>query len=177
MVILATWIIMPIISALTALVVTVITLAVVTPVTAIVATIVTASVIAVVVAAMISLIPVVIATIGPMVTVITSIRLTVTVVEALITVVDVVVAALGLLRVGGYSKGTLQLLAFPHGMFRVTVKPSLVVHDHVEISFKEGGGSWWIYHVSFTRSLARYISSVVVIFSVEVVHHSVLSVN
>jgi hypothetical protein len=35
----------------------------------------------------------------------------VTIVEALITVLVVVVAALGLLGVGGYSKGTLPLLA------------------------------------------------------------------
>jgi hypothetical protein len=54
---------------------------------------------------------------------------------------------------------------------------ALVVHDQVEVTFEEGGGSWWIFHVSFTRSLARPVSFVVVIFSVEVVHHHVLSVD
>jgi hypothetical protein len=85
-------------------------------------------------------IPVVVATIGPTVTVITSIRSTITVVEALVTVLVVVVAALGLLGVGGYSNGTLQLLALPHGMLGVVVELALVVHDHVDVTFDEGGG-------------------------------------
>jgi hypothetical protein len=62
-------------------------------------------------------------------------------------------------------------------MFDVTVELALLVHDHVEVSFEEGGRSWWICHVSFTRSLARPVSSIVVIFSIEVVHHRVLSVD
>jgi hypothetical protein len=95
----------------------------------------------------------------------------------LVTVLVVIVAALGLLGVRGYFKGTLQLLALPHGMFCVTVELALVIHDHVYVSFEEGGGSWWICHVSFTRSLAQLVSFVFVTFSVEVVHHCVLSVD
>jgi hypothetical protein len=153
------------------------TLAVITPVVAIVATIVVASIITVVVAAAITSIPVIVVTIGPTVTVITSIMSTVTVVEAMVTVLVVIVAALSLLGVGGYSKGTLQLLALPHGMFGIAMKLALVVHDHVEVTFEEGGRSWWFYHVIFARSRSRPVSSIVVIFSVEVVHHCVLSVD
>jgi hypothetical protein len=152
-------IIAPILSAVNALVVTAITLAVVAPV-------VVASVIVVVVAVVISSIPVIIAAIGPAVTIMT-----------LITVLVVVVAGLGLHGVGRYSKGTVQLLALSHFMFGVTVELALVVHDHDEIAFEEGGGSWWIGHVSFTRSLMRPVSFVVVIFSVEVMHHRFLSVD
>jgi hypothetical protein len=176
-VVMATSIIMPIISVVTALVITAITLAVVTHVIAVVATIVFALIIVAVVAMITTSILVVIATIGPAVTVITSIRSTVTVVEALVTVPVVVVAALGLLGLGGYSEGTLQLLALPHGVFGVAVKLSLVVHDHVEVAFEEGGRSWWVRHVGFARSLARPISSAVMISTVEVVHHRVLSVD
>jgi hypothetical protein len=172
-VVLATSIVTPIISAVTALVITVITRAVVTPVIAVVATIVVAPIIAAIIAS----IPVVIATIGPMVTVIKSIRTTVTVVEALVTVPVVVVAALCLLGLEGYSEGTLQLLSLPDGVFRVAVELALVVHDHVEVIFEEGGRSWWIYHVGFARLLARPISSVIVIFTVEVVHCRILSVD
>jgi hypothetical protein len=39
-------------------------------------------------------------------------------------------------------------------MFGVAVELALVVHDYVEVTFKEGGRSWWICHVGFTRSLA-----------------------
>jgi hypothetical protein len=59
----------------------------------------------------------------------------------------------------------------------VAVKLALVVHDHVEVTIKEGGRSWWICHIGFAGSLARPCASVVVVFSVEVVHHLVLSVN
>jgi hypothetical protein len=170
-VVMATSIITPIISVVTALVITTITLAVVTPVIAVVATIVFALIIVAVVAMIITSILVVIAMIGPAVTVITSIRSTVTVVEALVTVPVVVVAALGLLGLSGYSEGTLQLLALRHGVFAVAVELSLVVHDHVEVTFEEGGRSWWV------RSLARPISSAVMISTVEVVHHRVLSVD
>jgi hypothetical protein len=109
---LTTSVITLIISAVTVLVVMAITFAVVTPVVAVVGTIVVASVIVAVVAVIISSIPVVVATIGPAIAVITLIRSTVTIVEALNNIPVVVVAALGLLRVGRYSKGTLQLLAF-----------------------------------------------------------------
>jgi hypothetical protein len=143
----------------------------------VITTIVVASVITAVVAVVITSIPIVIATIGPTVMVITSIRLMVTVVETLVTVLVVVVDALGLLGVGGYSKGTLQLHALPHGMFGVAVELALVVHDHVEVTFKEGGRSGWICHISFTRSLLLPVSSIVVIFSIEFVHHRVLSVD
>jgi hypothetical protein len=176
-VVLATSIITPIISAVTALVVTTITLAVVTPIVAVIAMIVVTSVITAVVAVAITSILVVVATIGPTVTVITSIGSTVTDFEALVTILVVVVASLGLLGVGGYSKGTLQLLALSNGMFGVAMELALVVHDHVEVTFEEGGRSWWVCHVSFTRSLSGPVSSVIMIFSVEVVHHRVLSVN
>jgi hypothetical protein len=176
-VVLAMSIITPIISVVTVLVVMAITLAVVTPVIVVVSTIVVTPIIAAVVAAIITSIPVVFVTIGPAVMVITSIRSTVMVVEALVTISVVVVAALGLLRLGGYSEGTLQLLALPHGVFGVAMELALVVHDHVEVTFEEGGRYWWIRHVGFVRSLARPVSSVVVIFTVEVVHHRILSVN
>jgi hypothetical protein len=76
---------------------------------------------------------------GPTITVITSIRSTVTVVEALVTVPDVVVVALGLFRGRRDPKGMLQLLALPHGVFSVAVELALVVHDHVNVTFKESG--------------------------------------
>jgi hypothetical protein len=174
---LAASVITSVISVVTALVVTAITFVVVMPVIDVDATIVIASVSAALVAEIIMSTPVVVAMIGPAVAVITSIRSTVTVVEMLIGVLVVVVAALGLLGVGGYSNCTLQLLALPHGMFGVIVELALLVHDHVEVSFQEGGGSGWICHVSFTRSFARPISSIAMIFSVEVVHHRVLSVD
>jgi acyl-CoA thioesterase FadM len=62
-------------------------------------------------------------------------------------------------------------------VFSVAVELALVVHDHVEVTLEEGGRSWWIRHISFTRSFARPGASVVVVFSVEVVHHRVLSVD
>jgi hypothetical protein len=177
MVVPAAAIITSIILAVTALVIATITLSVVTLVVAIVVTIVVASVIAVIVATIIASILVVIAMIGPAVTVITSIRSTVTVVEALVTVPVVIVAALGLFELGGYSEGTLQLLAFPHDVFSIAVKLALVVHDHVEVTFEEGGRSWWICHIGFARSLARPVSIIIVIFAIEVVHHCILSVD
>jgi hypothetical protein len=82
--------------------------------------------------------------IGLAITVITSIRSTVTVVKALATVPVVIAVALGFLGVGRYSKGTFQLLALSHGVFGVAVELALVVHDHVEVTFKKGGRSWWI---------------------------------
>jgi hypothetical protein len=62
-------------------------------------------------------------------------------------------------------------------MFGVAVELTLVVHDHVEVTLEEGGRSWWICHVSFARSLSQPVSSIVVVLSVEVVHHRILSVD
>jgi hypothetical protein len=152
--VLAASVIAPIISAVVMLVVTAITLAVVTPVITVIVMVVVSSIITAVAAAKIMSIPVVAATIGPVVIVIMSIRSTVTVVEALVTIPVVVVTALGLLGLGRYSKGALQLLALSHGVFSVAVKLTLVVHDHVEVAFKESGRSWWVCHVGFARSLA-----------------------
>jgi hypothetical protein len=59
----------------------------------------------------------------------------------------------------------------------IALELALVVHDHVEVTFKEGGRSGWIRYVGFARSVARPIASIGVIFSVEVVHRRVLSVN
>jgi hypothetical protein len=111
---------------------------VITPVVAVVATVVIASVIAAVVTTIITSIPIVIARIGPMVTIISSIRSMVTIVEALATVAIIVAGASGLLGGRRNSKGTLQLLALPHGVLRVTVELALVVHDHIEVTFEEG---------------------------------------
>jgi hypothetical protein len=62
-------------------------------------------------------------------------------------------------------------------MFGVAVELTLVVHDHVQVTLEEGGRSWWICHVSFARSLVRPVSSIIVILSIEVMHHLVLSVD
>jgi hypothetical protein len=62
-------------------------------------------------------------------------------------------------------------------MLGIAVELTLVVHDHVDAPLKEGGRSWWIFYVSFARSLARPVSAIIVIFSVEVMHHCVLSVD
>jgi hypothetical protein len=152
LIVLATSIIASIFSSVVTLVVAVITLVVVTPVTSVIAMVVAASVIAAIVAAIITSIPVIIVRIGSVFTVITSIRPT-TIAEALAAVPVVVVVALGLLGVRRYPKGMLQLLVLPHGMLGIAMKLALVVHDHVEVTFKEGGGSWWIFHIDFTRSL------------------------
>jgi hypothetical protein len=181
MVILAASIIASVISSVVALVVvviiTTITLVVVTPVIVVIATVVVASVIAAVVAVIITLVPIIVARIGPAITVISLIRLMVTVVETLATVLVVVVVAPGPLGGRRDSKGALQLLALSHGVLSVAVKLALVVHDHVEVTFEEGGRSWWIRHIGFARSLAQPSASVVVVFSVEVVHDRVLSVD
>jgi hypothetical protein len=147
------------------------------PVVAVVAMVIVTSVIAVVVMAIIVSIPIVIARIGPAVTVMSSIRSTVTIVEALATVTVVVAVAFGLLGGIWDSKGTLQLLALPHGVLGVAVKLALVVHDHIQVTFKEGGMSWWICHIGFTRSLARPGASVIMVLSIEVMHYRVLLVN
>jgi hypothetical protein len=95
----------------------------------------------------------------------------------LATIPVVVVAAPGPLGGRRDSKGTLVLFALPHGVLGITVKFAVVVHDHVEDSFEESGMSWWIHHIGFVGSLARHGASVVVVFSVEVVHHRVLNVD
>jgi hypothetical protein len=59
----------------------------------------------------------------------------------------------------------------------IEVELALVVHDHIEVTFKEGGRSWWVCYVGFTGSLARPGASVVVIFSIKIVHYRVLSVD
>jgi hypothetical protein len=62
-------------------------------------------------------------------------------------------------------------------MLGVAMELALVVHDHIEVTFKEGGRSWRIYYVGFAGSLAQPGASVVVVFSVEVMHYRVLSVD
>jgi hypothetical protein len=64
----------------------------------------------------------------------------------LTTIPIVIVVASGLLGGRRDSKGALQLLALPHVVFSVAVELALVVHDHIEVTFEEGGGSWWICH-------------------------------
>jgi hypothetical protein len=62
-------------------------------------------------------------------------------------------------------------------MLGVAMELPLVVHDHIEVTFKEGGRSWWICYVGFAGSLARPGASVIVVFSVEVMHYRILSVD
>jgi hypothetical protein len=57
-------------------------------------------------------------------------------------------------------------------MLGVTVELVLVVHDHVEVTFEEGGRARWIDCIDFTRSLARPAAAIIVIFSLEVVSAS-----
>jgi hypothetical protein len=92
------------------------------------------------------------------------------VVEALTTIAVVVVVAPGLLGGRWYSKGTLLLFALPHGVLGVAVELALVVHNHIEVTFKEDGRSWCICNIGFAGSLARPGASVIVVVSVEVVH-------
>jgi hypothetical protein len=54
------------------------------------------------------------------------------------------------------------LFAFSHGVLGVAVELTLVVHDHIEVTFKEGGRSWWICYIGFIRSFARPGASIVV---------------
>jgi hypothetical protein len=56
----------------------------------------------------------------------------------------------------------------------VTVELALVVHDHIEVTLKESGKSWWICYIGFAGSLARPSASIIVVFSVEVVHYRIL---
>jgi hypothetical protein len=62
-------------------------------------------------------------------------------------------------------------------MLDVMVELALVVHDHVEVTFKEGGRCGWISRIDLTGSLVRPAATVIVVFSFEVVHHNALSVN
>jgi hypothetical protein len=59
----------------------------------------------------------------------------------------------------------------------VAVELALVVHDNIEVTLKESGRSWWICYIGFVGSLARPGDSIIVVFSVEVVHYRVLRVN
>jgi hypothetical protein len=176
-VVLATSIISLVVVTIIMVIITTITPVVVMPIIAVIATVVVAPVIAAVVTAIITSIPIVIARIGPAITVISSIRSTVTIVEALTTVPVVVVVAPSLIGGRRDSKGVLQLLALPHGVFSIAVELTLVVHDHIEVTFKEGGRSWWICHIGFAKTLARPSAFIIVIVSVEVVHHHILSVD
>jgi hypothetical protein len=148
---------------------------------AIVAAVVAVSVISTIIMAIVTVIimvvPVVVATVGSSITVITLIRSTVTVVIAVVAVLVIVVVALGLLRLWRYPLGVLQLFALPHGVLGVTVEQTLVVHDHVEVTFEESGGSGWIGCLDLAGSLARSVAAIAVVLSVEVVHHRVLSIN
>jgi hypothetical protein len=98
-VVLATSMIASIISSVVALfvvaIITTITPMVVTPVVAVIEAVIVAPVIAAIVAAIIMSIPVIVARIGPDITVISMIRSTVTVVETLATISIIVVAAPG----------------------------------------------------------------------------------
>jgi hypothetical protein len=180
-VVLATSIITPVVSSVVVTIImaiiTMIASVLVAPVVAVIVTVVVMSVIVVVVAAIITSIPTVIARIGLAVTVISSIRSTVTIVKALATVTVVIAVASGLLGGRWDSKGPLQLLALPHGVLVIAVKLALVAHDHIEVTLEEDGRSWWICHIGFARSLARPGASVIMVFSVEVMHYRILRVK
>jgi hypothetical protein len=62
-------------------------------------------------------------------------------------------------------------------MLGVTVELALVVHDHVEVTFKEGGRSRWISRIDFARSLVCPATTVIVIFSFEDVYYHILGVD
>jgi hypothetical protein len=62
-------------------------------------------------------------------------------------------------------------------VFSVVVELALIIHYHVEDALKEDGRSWWICLIGFAGSLARPGASVVMVFSVEVVHQRVLSID
>jgi hypothetical protein len=176
-VVLVTSIIASVVVTIIMAIITTIASVVVTPVVAVIATVVVAFVITAVVATIIMPIPIVIARIGPAVTVILSIRSTITIVKALATVAVIVAIASGLLGGRWDFKGTLQLLALPHGVLGVTVELALVVHDHIEVTFEEGGRSWWFCYIGFARSLARPGASTIVVFSIKVMHYCILLVD
>jgi hypothetical protein len=62
-------------------------------------------------------------------------------------------------------------------MLGIAVELALVVHDHNEVTFKEGVRSWRICYIGFAGSLARLGASVVMVFSIEVMYYCVLSVD
>jgi hypothetical protein len=163
-VVLVTLIIMPVISLVVVTIImaiiTTITSVVVTPVVVVIAPVIVTSVSMALVAAIITSIHIVITRMGPAVTVISLIISTITIVEALATVAIVVAVASGLLGGRWDSKGTLQLLALPHGVLGVTVELALVIQDHIEVTFEEGM-SWWICYIGFARSLARPGASII----------------
>jgi hypothetical protein len=158
-------------------IITMISSVVVAPVVVVIAMVVVSSVIVAVVAVIITSIPIVIARIGLVVMVILLIKSTVMIVEALSTIAVVVAVVSGLLGGRWDSKGTLQLLALPHGMLGVAVELALIVHDHMEVTIEEGGRFWWIYYIGFTRSLARLGASTIMVFSVEVMHYCILRID
>jgi hypothetical protein len=176
-VVLATSIIMSVVSSIVVTIImaiiTTIASVVITPIAAVIATVVIAPVIA----AVITSIPIVIARVRPAIAVISSIRSTVTIVEALSTVAVIVAVASGFLGGRWDSKGTLQLLALPHGVLGVTVELALVVHDHIEVTFEEGGRSWWICYIGSARSLVRPGAPVIVVFSVQGMHYCILHID
>jgi hypothetical protein len=59
----------------------------------------------------------------------------------------------------------------------IAVELALVIHGHIEVTFEEGGRSWRICYVGFAGSLARPGASVIVTFSIKIVHYRVLSVD
>jgi hypothetical protein len=138
-VVLATSIVMSVIVTIVVAIITTITS--IALISVVVTTVVVASVIAMIIAAIITSTPIIIARIGYVVTVISSIRSTVAILEALTTIAVVIVVAPGLLGGGWYPKGMLQLLALSHGMLGVVMELALVVHDHIEVTFKEDGRS------------------------------------
>jgi hypothetical protein len=52
-----------------------------------------------------------------------------------------------------------------------------VVCDHIKVTFEEGGRSRWIFHIGFASLLVRPGASVIVVFSVEVMHYRILRVD
>jgi hypothetical protein len=62
-------------------------------------------------------------------------------------------------------------------MLGIAVELALVVHDHIKVTFKEGGRSWRMCYIGFAESLVRPGASVVVVFSIEVMHYCILSVD
>jgi hypothetical protein len=62
-------------------------------------------------------------------------------------------------------------------MLGIKVELALIVHDHIEVTFKEGGRSGWIGRIDLARSQAQPTATIIVVFSFEVVHHRVLSID
>jgi hypothetical protein len=62
-------------------------------------------------------------------------------------------------------------------MLGVAVELALDIHDKIEVTFKEGRRSGWINRIDLAESLARPATTVIVVFSFEVMHHRTLSVD